>query len=88
MEDRDKMQEFRQLLTWGMLYPCSVVSFVTRRGPVTGVTMYILCSSISTASRYGSLRMEVSQDIRYWYTKPTVLFLNFIVEGVCGKYHL
>jgi hypothetical protein len=86
MEDRYKMQELRLLLTLGMLYPCNVVSFVTRRGPVTGVMMYILCSSNSTASRYGSLRMEVSQDIHYWHTKPTMLLLYFILVEVCGKY--
>jgi len=82
MEDRYKIQELRLLLTLGMLYPCKVVSFVTRRGPVTGVMMYILCSSNSTASRYSSLRMEGSQDIQYWYTKPSMLLLYFIIVEV------
>jgi len=77
------MQELRLLLTLGMLYPCKVVSFVTRRGPVTGVMVYILCSSNSTASRYGSLRMEGSQDIHYWYTKQTMLLFYFILVEVC-----
>jgi len=81
MEDRYKMKELRLLLTLGMLYPCNVVSFVTRRGPVTGVMMYILCSSNSTASRYGSLRMEGSQDIQYWYTKPTFVIVIFHTSG-------
>jgi hypothetical protein len=80
------MQELRLLLTLGMLYPCNVVSFVTRRGPVTGVMMYILCSSKSTASRYGSLRMQGSQDIHYCYAEPAMLFLYFITVEVCGKY--
>jgi hypothetical protein len=43
------------ILTLGMLYPWSVVFLVTRLGPATGVTWYILCTSMRTASMYGSL---------------------------------
>lgn len=86
MEDRNKMQEVRPLLTLGMLYPCKVVSFVTRRGPVTGVMVNILCSSISTASRYGSLRLEGLKGVKYQYLKPALSLTNFIpVETIVFK---
>jgi hypothetical protein len=45
-------------LAFGMLYPFSVVSFVTRLGPAIGVTWYNLCTSIRMASRYGNLRKK------------------------------
>jgi hypothetical protein len=45
-----------------MSYPFSVVSFVTRLGPATGVTWYILCTSIRMASRYGNLRQKDSRE--------------------------
>ena len=42
-------------LALGMLYPCSVVSLVTRLGPAIGAIWCILWISIRMASRYGNL---------------------------------
>ena len=76
-----------------MLYPQRTVSLVTRRGPVTGVTTNILCTSINTASKYGNLEIEDTSvclvlfiteycQSRRWKMQYDIKIFGFKVIGV------